>query len=98
MKKSLNVFSKIVDQRLYILLKYLLFKSQVEIGHTFIEISLNPADFKDFFLNRNVVPFCFNFLLIMLSHPFCFLKPALFKARKLWIFKIFPLQQTSSAQ
>ena len=38
-----------LDHRFYNLQKYVVCKSQVEIGHTFMEISLNFADFTDFF-------------------------------------------------
>ena len=42
--------------------------------------------FYNFFLNINVVSFYFHFLQRMLSHPPCYLKRALFKARKSWFF------------
>ena len=38
-----------LDRKLYSLQKYVICKSQVEIGHTFTEISLNLAHFIDFF-------------------------------------------------
>ena len=79
MKQILNL-----DHKLYTLQKYLVCKSQVENDDTFTEISLSLADF----LNINVI-FYFHFLQGMLSHPLCYLKRALFKARKSGIFKTF---------
>ena len=38
-----------LDRKLCSLQKYVFCKSQVEIGHTFMEISLNLVDFIDFF-------------------------------------------------
>ena len=38
-----------LDHRLYTLQKYIVWESQVEIGHTFMDISLSLADFTDFF-------------------------------------------------
>ena len=49
------------DPRLSTLQLYVVCKSQIDIGHTFMEISLNLANFTDFFLNRNVIPFYFHF-------------------------------------
>ena len=37
-----------LDDRLYTLQKYVVCKSRVEIGHTFMEISLNLSDITDF--------------------------------------------------
>ena len=73
------------DHKFFTCKKYVVCKSQVEIDHTFTEISLNLADF----LNINVISLYFHFLQGILSHPLCYLKRALFKARKSWIFKIF---------
>ena len=42
-----QIFS--LDHRSCTLQKYVVCKSQVEIGNTFMEISLNFADFTDFF-------------------------------------------------
>ena len=38
-----------LDHRLHTLQKYIACKFQVEIGHMFMEIYLNLADFTDFF-------------------------------------------------
>ena len=84
-----------LDRKLYSIQKYVVCKPQVEIGHTFTKISLNLADFTDFFLNINVMSFSFHFLQGILSHPFCYLiKRALLKARKLRIFKFLSLRPT----
>ena len=53
---------------------------------------LKSSGFYRFFPNSNVISFYFHFLQGMLSHPLCYLKLALFKARKSWIFKIFYLR------
>ena len=55
---------------------------------------VKSLEFYRFFLNINVMPFYFHFLQRMLSHPFCYLKCALFKATKSWIFKIVSLRRT----
>ena len=54
--------------------------------------------FYRFFLNINFISFYFHFLQRMLSHPFCYLKRALCKARKSWTFKIFSLRSVLSAR
>ena len=71
------------DHKLYTLQKYVVCKFQLEIGHTFTEIS-NSRGFYRFFLFINAISFCFHFLQGMLSHPLCYLKRLLFKTRILW--------------
>ena len=50
---------------------------------------LKTRGFYRVFLNINVMSFYFHFLQRILSHPLYYLKRALFKAKKLLIFKIF---------
>ena len=50
-----------LDCKLYFLQKYIVCKSQVEIGHMFMEISLNLADSIGFFKISIVYHFVFTF-------------------------------------
>ena len=59
---------------------------------------LKSCGFHRYFLNINVISFYFHFLQRMLSNQLCYLKRALFKARKSWIFKIFSLRTTLTAR
>ena len=54
--------------------------------------------FHRFFLNTNIISFYFHFLRRMFSHPLCYLKRILLKARKSWVFKIFSWRSTLSAR
>ena len=58
---------------------------------------LKSRGFYRFFLNVNVISFSFHFYSKNAFSPALLLKHALFKVRKLWIFKIFSLQPTLSA-
>ena len=78
--------------------KYVVCKSQSRNWSHAQGNLLKSRVFYIFFLNMNVISFCFHFLQRMLSHPSCYLKSALLKARKPWIFKIFPLRPTLSAR
>ena len=48
-------------RKLYSLQKYVVWKSQVKIGHAFTEISLNLADFIDFSEYQYGISFYFHF-------------------------------------
>ena len=76
-----------LDHRL--LQKYVVCKSQVEIGHKFLEIFLNLVDFTDFFL----IKILYHFIFIFFKE--CFLT---YSVRKLITFNIFSLEPTSWAQ
>ena len=55
----LQIFN--LDYWLYTLQKYVVCKSEVELGHKLMKISLNLADFTDFFLIETLHLFIFIF-------------------------------------
>ena len=67
-----------LEHRLYTLQIYVVWKSQVEIGHTFMEIHCR---FYRLFLNRNAIPFYFRFLQEMLPHLLSYSKRGLFRLK-----------------
>ena len=86
-----------LDHSHYTLQKYVVFKTQVEIGHKLVHRNLlKHRGFYRLFPNINFISIYSHFLQKILSHPLCYFKGALLKARKTWIFKI--LRPTLSAQ
>ena len=67
-----------LEHRLYTLQIYVVWKSRVEIGHTFMEIYCR---FYRFFLNRNAIPFYFRFPQKMLPHRLSYSKSGLFRLK-----------------